>query len=218
MARMPAAVQEMMGGQPAQGGQPGPQPGPGGMPQPERASAGNLAEPSAGHPSANNGAEIERGANGVAKALYDNPQTSKAILGMVSDKEKVGSTAKASMFLVKQVADKLKLNTRVVPPLLTMTVADVIKFAGKQKGIEYSEQEIQQTYMATWELMFEVYQVPRELRAQISGKLQGADKSQLSRIEEIYKGNLPKDRQEQAGPQAEAQAGSRPAQQGGPQQ
>lgn len=206
MARMPSAVQEMMGGQP------GPQSGPGGMPQPERASAGNLAEPNAGHPSANNGAEIERGANGVAKALYDNPQTSKAILGMVSDKEKVGSTAKASMFLVKQVADKLKLNTRVVPPLLTMTVADVIKFAGKQKGIEYSEQEIQQTYMATWELMFEVYQVPRELRAQISGKLQGADKSQLSRIEEIYKGNLPKDRQGRA----EAQQQASP--QGGPQQ
>lgn len=213
MARMPAAVQEMMGGPP------GPQPGPNGaqgMPQPERASAGNLAEPNAGNPSANNGAEIERGANGVAKALYDNPQTSKAILGMVSDKEKVGSTAKASMFLVKQVADKLKLNTRVVPPLLTMTVADVIKFAQKEKGIEYSEKEIQQTYMATWELMFEVYQVPRELRAQISGKLQGADKSQLSKIEEIYKGNLPKDRQGRAGAQqAQAEPGRS---QGGPQQ
>lgn len=186
MAMMPPAVEEMMGGAQA-GGMPPEQGAPqGGMP-PEQAMPTEPPEQELGDDELQG--ELNRGIEAVGQALYSNRELSDKILKMVSDKEKIGSAAKAAILTVTQVDKKIDLDEEALAGLTVWTVGRLIELveADSRNGLEYTDMETKQVLMTSIELLFEAYGVTLEDRQALASEL---DEGELNQYEREYKETL----------------------------
>ena len=140
------------------------------------------SQPGKGNPQIK--AEFERGATAVGKVLYQDSAMSDKILGMINEKEKVGSVAQAAVMTVTQIDKKLDLAERVIPALTIFTTDRVLELA-TEMGIQFSDEEKKQAAMSAMELALTGYGVPQERAAQLA---QSRSPDELKAAESVYKG------------------------------
>lgn len=146
----------------AQPPQAGPPPGPPQSPEQQ--------EPGGGE---SDTAEVERGIASVGKALYQDEGMSEKILAMVSDEEKVGSTAKAAIMLVTEMDKKIDLDEDAIAPVTVFAADRLMELveADGRNGIEYSEMEAKQVIMTTMEGILTAYGSTPEDQAELAAQV-----------------------------------------------
>lgn len=128
-------------------------------------------------------AAMQKGADAVAMALYQNKQTSKASLQMINEDDKVGSTAKAATMLLSEVNKRAQLPERIMVPLAIMTADELMDMAEQGNRATYSDQEAQQVILTTAEMVITSYGVPPERAAQLA---QQASEQDLKKAESAF--------------------------------
>lgn len=146
--------------------------------------------------------------NTTSKALYDSPKIQKSVLGMINKQEKVGSTAKAAVQFLSQMAEKAQIPPRIMPGLATMTMDEIMQLAEAKGVARYDEQEAMQVIGTGVEMILKVYGVSPEKAAEMGARM---SKQDLQKGEQSYKAMLGEDPGQQGAPQAPPQA---PPQQG----
>ena len=127
--------------------------------------------------------ELGRGLQGIAEALFVNEQTSQAVMNMVRAEEKVGSAAKAAMFVTAQVIEKAGIAERVAVPMVAHAADQVMQMAD-ETGLVYSEEDAKNVIMSATEMMLDAYGVSPERARAIA---EGASPEQRKGMEEVYK-------------------------------
>jgi hypothetical protein len=127
--------------------------------------------------------ELARGANALSTALYSNEKTSAAVLKVVNEQDKIGTTAKAAVLAVTQTAEKAGIAPRVIPSLAALAVDEVISMASAT-GIEYSEDDSKKILMSAMEMTLSAYGVDEGKARQLAERASPEEKAQM---ENIYK-------------------------------
>lgn len=107
-------------------------------------------------------AELERAVGALGKVLYEDDSTSQAIQDQLRPEERIGSMAKASILLIKNLDEKLDFDEDIVAQF-TQEVADrVIDMYENKVGEEVSEGDAQKVLGATWEGVMEMFGVDED--------------------------------------------------------
>lgn len=121
-------------------------------------------------------AEYERAVGALSKVLYENDQTSSAIVRQLVPEERIGSVAKASMLIIQQLDDKFDFDETVIPELTQETVDRVIDlFENSKLDDEFTEQEAQAALGATWEGVMEMYGIDEDQYAEMTAGMSQED-------------------------------------------
>jgi hypothetical protein len=128
--------------------------------------------------------EYERALGAVNRVMYGDPNTSRSIADQLRPEDKIGSTVKASILLIKQLDEKIDMD-EVVIPQITQEVADRMIDMGEQvKGMEFSEQDAQAVLGATWEGVMEVFGIDPETYEEFT---QGMSEQDIQGYSQQYK-------------------------------
>lgn len=152
-------------------------------------------------------AAMQKGAEAVASALYQNRKTSQASLKMIREEDKIGSTAKAATLILSEINKQAQLPERIMVPLAIMTADELMDMAEQGNRAKFSEQEAQQVALTTSEMILTAYGVPQERAAELA---QQASQQDLQKAEDAFNtalnagGEKPAEQpQESAAPQQE---------------
>lgn len=130
-------------------------------------------------------AEYERVLGALNEVLYKNEGTSQAIVDQLQPQDKIGSTVKAGVLLIKQLDEQVDID-EVVLAQVTQDVADRMIDLGEQvKDMQFSEQETQAVLGATWEGVMEIFGVDAEAYEELT---QGMSEQDVQGYEKQYKG------------------------------
>jgi hypothetical protein len=129
-------------------------------------------------------AEYERVMNAVQKVVYENDETSDAVIKMVQPDNKVESTVAATVLLLHQLDSKLDMDESVIAQV-TQDLADiVVDLAENAYGIQYSERDLQNILGATWENVMDIYGADEEGYNEF---MSGMSPEQQKQQGEVYK-------------------------------
>jgi len=92
----------------------------------------------------------------LSDALYKNEQASDALIKMINPESKVETAAKAVIMLVSNIDEKANVDESVFYTL-TMEAADRLMELAETQGMEFSEREVKQIAMASWEGIMGVF-------------------------------------------------------------
>lgn len=129
-------------------------------------------------------AEYERAVEALQRVLYDDERASAAIMQQLQPKERVGSIAKASLLLIKQLDDRLDFDEVIIPQFTQDVVDRIIDFYENVHGEEISEQDAQRALGTTWEGVMEIYGVDEDTYAELT---QGMGEQEFKAQEQQYK-------------------------------
>lgn len=130
-------------------------------------------------------AEYERAMEALSLILYENEQTSAAIVKQLNPQEKVGSVAKASMLTIQQLDMKFDFDDVVIAQLTEETVDRIIDlYENTQQDEEFTPQEAQGALGATWEGVMEMYGMDEDDYAQLTA---GMTEDDFKGYEQQYK-------------------------------
>jgi len=106
--------------------------------------------------------DLSAGIEAVSAALHKNRKTSNALLGMISDQEKVGSVAKAAVQTVTQLAKKTELPKRTLAPLTMYSAMELMDLKEATGGMKFTSEERSQAVIAATELLLTASGVSKE--------------------------------------------------------
>lgn len=129
-------------------------------------------------------AEYERATEALQQVMYDDERASAAIAQQLRPEERVGSIAKASMLLIKQLDDRLDFDEVIIPQFTQDVVDRVIDFYENVHGEEISEGDAQKALGATWEGVMEMFGVDEDTYAEFT---QGMGEEDFKAQEQQYK-------------------------------
>lgn len=153
----------------------------------EEVNRGDGAGGEEGEASPEEQAEYERVLGAINRVMYGDENTSQSIADQLQPQDKIGSTVKASLLLMKQIDEKVDMD-EVVIPQITQEVADRMIDLGEQvKGMQFSEQEVQAVAGATWEGVMEIFGVDPDSYEELT---QGMSPEQVQGFEKEYNGYL----------------------------
>ena len=132
--------------------------------------------------------EYERAEEILASSLYEG-EAADGVSQMLTPEEKVGSVAKASMFILTALDNQHDFDETVIAQLTQDAVGRVIEIYEAQNGDEFSESEEQAALGSAWEGLMEVYGVSPNDYADLT---QGLDKKGFRQIEQEYQGMVQK--------------------------
>jgi hypothetical protein len=104
----------------------------------------------------------------LGKVLYENENTSEAITKQLQPQEKVGSVAKASMLVIKQIDEKIDLDEVIIPEFTQDVVDRMIDMYENLHGDEFSEQEAQGALGSAWEGVMELFGIDEDSYAELT--------------------------------------------------
>jgi hypothetical protein len=133
--------------------------------------------------------EYERATTALSRVLYEDDNTSQALLDALHPEDKVGSVAQTALLLFKQLDEKVDFDEAVIPQV-TMDIVDRLVDLGEQgKGLTFTDEEVQGALGATWEgvmQMFETGTSPEDLEEATQGMTDDEINEQVA----TYKGYL----------------------------
>jgi len=95
--------------------------------------------------------EYQRATELLSRVMYEDVNTSTAIIDSLHPENKVGSVAQTALLLVRQIDEKADLDEAVIPQL-TMDIVDRLIDLGEQtKQMTFTDQEAQGALGAAWE-------------------------------------------------------------------
>ncbi len=89
--------------------------------------------------------------------LYENEQASDALINMVAPEDLVGSTSKTVIQLIAQMDEKINLDESVIHGITEEAVDRLSELVEQTHGVEYSDTQIQQVMMTSWEGVLGVF-------------------------------------------------------------
>lgn len=108
-------------------------------------------------------AELERAWAAVAEVLYGNDKTHQAIVKKLDPKDKVGSAAMVTVFVITEVDKKINIDEGVIAGLVPNVLDAVIEIAEKARDIpEYTEKETKRALGTAMEQTLAAYGVEEE--------------------------------------------------------
>ena len=131
--------------------------------------------------------EYERAMQALAQILYSNEKTSNAIVDQINPEDKVSSTAKVSILLMKQLDSKIQLDEGVVAEVTREATARIMELAEARHGLEYGGREEQVILGSVWEGIQSVFGMDQDDAAIL---MQGIGGDNLAQMKETYEGML----------------------------
>lgn len=131
--------------------------------------------------------EYERAMRAVARVLYSNDKTANSIVDQVDPNDKVSSTAKVSLLFIQQLDRKINLDETVIPSITQEVVGRITELAEARHGVEYTPQEQEQTFGATWEGIQSLYGADP---ADFSQRVQSMDSGKLEALKQQHEARL----------------------------
>jgi lipopolysaccharide biosynthesis regulator YciM len=131
--------------------------------------------------------EYERAMQALAQVLYNNPEVANAIVDQIDPNDKVSSTAKVSMLLIKQIDEKIQLDVNVVAEVTKETVGRIEELAEARHGIEYGGREHQVILGSTWEGIQKMFGMEKE---EAEALMAGVGGEGLADLKQQYDGFL----------------------------
>jgi len=105
-------------------------------------------------------AEYDRALGGLSKILYENIDTSGAVIDMIQPEEKAGSVAQAALMVITQMDQQMDLNETVFAELTKETVDRIVDLAEQTKGIKFSDADVRNALGAAWDGILVTYDDP----------------------------------------------------------
>lgn len=132
--------------------------------------------------------EYERAMRALAQVLYSNDKTANSIVDQIDAQgDKVGSTAKVSMLLIKSLDQKVNLNENVVSAVTQETVERIMELSEARHGIQYQPDEAEKILGATWEGIQAMFGGDPQQFAAFS---QGLDGSKMGALQQEHEARL----------------------------
>jgi hypothetical protein len=131
--------------------------------------------------------EYERAMQALAQVLYNNPAVANAIVDQIDPNDKVSSTAKVSMLLIKQIDEKIQLDENVVAEVTKETVGRIEELAEARHGITYGGREHQVILGSTWEGIQKMFGMEKE---EAEALMAGVGGEGLADLKQQYDGFL----------------------------
>jgi hypothetical protein len=128
--------------------------------------------------------DYERATQVLSKVLYEDERTSEAVLKQLQPQEKIGSVAKTSMMVIKQIDEKIDLDEVIIPQFTQDVVDRVVDLYENAHGDEFSEQETQAVLGSAWEGVMEMFGVDEESYAELTA---GMSQEEFGSYEQQYK-------------------------------
>lgn len=130
-------------------------------------------------------AEYERALEAVHQVLYEDPERSASIAGMIQPQDKIGSVVKTGVSLIKQIDEQVDMDQNVVAQI-TVDLADrLIELAETAHNITFSEQELKAVAGATWEGVMDLFGFDQQSVQEMTAGMTPED---LKGYENQYKG------------------------------
>lgn len=128
-------------------------PPPAADPRAEQGARGGMGPPVIGDQpaSADEQQEYERAITALARVLYANDKTANAIVDQVDPNDKVGSTAKVSILLMRELDRKINMADVVIAPITEEVVTRIAELAEARHSVEFNPAEVEQALGAAWE-------------------------------------------------------------------
>jgi hypothetical protein len=102
-------------------------------------------------------AEYERALDALSRVIYEDDNTSKAVVDGLQPEDKVGSVANLALILVQQLDDKIDMDEAVIPQM-TLEIVDRLVDLGEQtKQMQFSDEDVQNALGAAWEGVMNAY-------------------------------------------------------------
>ena len=121
----------------------------------------------------------------VHQVLYEDPERSAAIVGMLDPRDKIGTMVKTSLQLLQQIDEGVDLHEAVIADITTDINDRLIELAEQVKEMEFSEKETQAVQGAVWEGAMEMFGMDA---SSVEEMTQGMSDEDLSGFEDTYKG------------------------------
>lgn len=132
-------------------------------------------------------AEYDRALGGLSKVLYENVDTSNAVIDMIQPEEKVGSVAQAAIMVITQMDQQMDLNENVFAELTRETVDRIVDLGEQTKGINFSDDDVKNALGAAWEGILNVYHVPENAQSDLEELTQGMSQDDVAAQADQYK-------------------------------
>ena len=131
--------------------------------------------------------EYEKAIDALHQILYEDEERTEGVLQMLNPEDKIGTTVKTTIMLLKQMDERLDLNENIVAEL-TVDIADrLIELGETAHDMSFSEKETQAVAGAAWEGVLQLFGIDEESMSQMT---QGMGEEQLAGYEKEYKGFL----------------------------
>lgn len=130
-------------------------------------------------------AAYEEALDAVHQVLYEDPERSKAIAGMLDPRDKIGTLVKTSLQLIQQIDEGVDLHEAVIADIAVDVSDRLIEMAEQVHEMEFSEKETQAVAGATWEGVMELFGMDA---GSVEEMTQGMSDEELQGMEDQYKG------------------------------
>ncbi len=131
--------------------------------------------------------EYERAMNALARILYGSTKASNGIVDQIDPEDKVSSTSKVSMTLIKALDEKINMDESIVPQMVEETTSRIMELAEARHGIDYDEREAQMILGSTWEGIQMMFDIDEQDHAEIT---RGEGTENLSQLKAEYEAAL----------------------------
>jgi len=129
-------------------------------------------------------AAYEKAVDELHQVLYEDEERTAGFVQMLDPQDKIGSTVKTSVMLLKMMDEKSDLNENIVAEL-TVDIADrMIELGETAHDMTFSEKETQAVAGATWEGVMQLFGMDEESMSQMT---QGMSEEELGGYEKQYK-------------------------------
>ena len=129
--------------------------------------------------------EFERAMEELSNTLYTDDATSESLVSMIQPDNKVDTTTKAIITLITSMDDKINIDETVFYRLTQETADRVIDLA-EAAGTEFSEREIEQIAVASWEGIMAAYGEEETLQEDYDLLSQGVSETDMEQAKVKY--------------------------------
>lgn len=146
-------------------------------------------------------AEYERAQGGLSKILYENVDTSGAVIDMLQPEAKVESVTQAAVMTITNLDKQMDLNENVFAELTRETVDRIVDLGEQTKGIVYTDDDVRKALGATWEAILNIYGDPDTAQQDLEELTQGMSDDDMSSQVQQYQDFLTGQNREMPPPQ-----------------
>lgn len=160
---------------------------PGGPQQPPQEQVTNEAQEEGDAATPEEQKAYESALGACSKIIHGDDKSHQAVMGMLDEREKIGSLAKASVMLVTQVDAKINMPETILAGVLAQVVDWMLELATVGKKMQFSEKEEEQVLATATDLLLETYGADEDGYNEL---IQGMDQNKLKGYHEKYEGFL----------------------------
>lgn len=132
-------------------------------------------------------AEYERAVGALGKVMYEDEESSEAILDQLREEDPIGSITKASVLLVRQLDDRLDLDENVIAQFTLEVVDRMVDLYQEKTGQPLEDADVEKVVASTWEGIMQVYDIDEEDYRQFTD---GLSEDEVKSMEQSYKQKL----------------------------